>query len=196
MRITGGDLGGRRLVTPKNQATRPTADATRETLFNILQNGMGAEFSVALDIFAGSGSVAFEALSRGAERAVLIESDRAALVAIARNAEDLNLQSRVQVIPESSMEKWPGQLRKALLKQKVDLVFADPPYEKGLGARSLALLTKRVPEIFATKCHWVMELRRTEPLPPTPEGWELVKERESGAAKLVIYRRLESPEVG
>lgn len=190
MRITGGLFGGRVLQAPKNKETRPTADATRETLFNILQNGLGREFDVTLDIFAGSGAVALETLSRGANRAVLLESNKQAVDCIGRNAQSLGVESQLTVIREEFLEKWPGLLRKTLVPgQAFDFVFSDPPYRKGLAERSFQLLTSRAAELFSPDCHWVIELERGEAIPAAPNGWELLRERESGAAKLVIYKR-------
>lgn len=190
MRVTGGSLGGRQLVAPKNMATRPTADATRETLFNILQNGMGLEFAVTVELFAGSGAVAIETLSRGAQRAILFESDRAAQQAIAKNAQTMGLEARIQVIGDNALEKWPALLKKSLPEGTlVDFVFADPPYAKGLADKSFRIMSERGAELFAADCHWVIEVKKEEVSPAAPDGWQLVKERESGAAKLVIYKR-------
>ncbi len=191
MRITGGTLGGRVLVAPKNKETRPTADATRETLFNILQNGIGIEFGTTLDLFAGSGAVAFETLSRGAERSILFESNKAALEAIGKNAETLGVNSQIKVLREENLEKWPALLKKTLSPgQLIDFVFSDPPYAKGLAERSFTILTTRTPELFSADCCWVIELAKDEASPKTPSGWELLRERSSGAAKLIVYRRV------
>jgi 16S rRNA (guanine966-N2)-methyltransferase len=183
-------LGGRSIVAPKNEGTRPTADATRETLFNILQNGLGLEFCYTLDLFAGSGAVAFETLSRGAQRSWLFESDRAALTAITKNAEALSLSAQIQVLRESAVEKWPAALKKSLAAgQLIDFVFADPPYGKGLAKRSFEVFARRGAELLSESCHWAIEVARDEAVPPAPEGWSLLRERSSGAAKIVVYRR-------
>jgi 16S rRNA (guanine966-N2)-methyltransferase len=193
MRITGGTLGGRVLWAPKNKETRPTADATRETLFNILQNGIGIDFTVTLDLFAGSGAVAFETISRGAQRSILFESNKQAQAAIAKNADSLGISGQIHVIRDEAIEKWSSHLKKALATgELIDFVFSDPPYAKGLAGRSFGLLTGRVPELFSADCCWVIELARDEVAPEAPEGWQLLRERESGAAKLIVYRRVVS----
>lgn len=196
VRITGGDLGGRQIAAPKNLATRPTSDGTRETLFNILQNSFGLEFSVVLDLFSGSGAVAFDAISRGASYAILVESDKSALACIKRNAEALQLSQNINVINQPAIEKWPSLIKKTLNSKKIDFVFSDPPYRKGLSRKSLEVLTRKAPEIFAVGCVWALEIEKTEDSPETPSGWELIKERVSGAAKLLFYRRLSDGEVG
>jgi 16S rRNA (guanine966-N2)-methyltransferase len=190
VRITGGSLGGRTLVAPKNKETRPTADATRETLFNILKNGIGIEFVNVVDLFAGSGAVALEALSRGARRALLFESNKQAQLVIAKNAEALGLSSKIHLLRDDSLDKWPALLKKNLAPgELIDFVFSDPPYAKGLAERSFRILNDRAGECFSAQCCWVIEVAKGEQAPLPPKGWAMVRERESGAAKLIVYRR-------
>ena len=126
MRIIAGQWRGRPLVAPKGELTRPTADRTRETLFSMLVSRIGSfEGLRVADLYAGSGALAFEALSRGAERAVLVESDRAALDAIGANAARLGATAAIE-LRAMSAARLPRQL-------PFDLVLADPPYAKGSG---------------------------------------------------------------
>ena len=127
MRIISGQWRGRPLVAPKGELTRPTADRTRETLFSMLVSRIGSfEGLRVADLYAGSGALAFEALSRGAERAVLVENDRAALDAIGANAAKLGATAAIE-LRAMSAARLPRQL-------PFDLVFADPPYDKGSGS--------------------------------------------------------------
>lgn len=122
MRITGGIWRSRRLVAPKGQATRPTSDRVREALFSILASeGVFDEPPAVLDLYAGSGALAFEALSRGATRAVLVEHARDALAAIRANAK--SLEAEVQILA-TKVETAAQSLR----ADAFDLVFVDPPY--------------------------------------------------------------------
>jgi 16S rRNA (guanine966-N2)-methyltransferase len=126
MRIVAGQWRGRAIEAPLGRATRPTADRVRETLFSMLTSRLGSfeELRVA-DLFAGSGALGFEALSRGAASVTFVERDPAATAAIKRNAEKLGAADRVQVLGSSAL---------ALPRSEpFDLIFADPPYEAGSG---------------------------------------------------------------
>ena len=123
MRVTGGIFRSRALRTPKGMATRPTSDRVREAVFSILASGgLLEEGSRVLDLYAGSGALAFEALSRGAAEAVLVEHGRDALAAIRDNARSLEVDDRVSVIA-SRVERALPQL-----KGPFAIVFLDPPY--------------------------------------------------------------------
>lgn len=121
MRITGGELGGRRLAAPPGRATRPTAERVREALFAILGPLAGEE---ALDLFAGSGALGLEALSRGARRALFVESDRRAAATLRRNIEALGLGVRAEVRAASA-----ATVLARPAPAPFDLVLADPPYD-------------------------------------------------------------------
>lgn len=123
-RIIAGVARGRRLGAPKGTGTRPTSDKVRSAVFNLL--GQFFEGGVVLDLYAGTGALALEALSRGCERAVCVEADRAAAELIRRNAESCGFGDRVEVI-RSAVEGALGRLPPA----GFDLVFADPPYADG-----------------------------------------------------------------
>ena len=126
MRIISGQWRGRPLVAPKGELTRPTADRTRETLFSMLVSRLGSfEGLRVADLYAGSGALAFEAISRGAAHAVLVENDRAALDAIKANAAKLGATASIE-LRAMSAARLPRQL-------PFDLIFADPPYAKGSG---------------------------------------------------------------
>lgn len=150
MRIIGGEARGRTLVAPAGNRTRPTQDYVRESLFNILRGE--TEGARVLDLFAGTGALSLEAISRGAASAVLVDQDRAALEAIRRNIASLRAQERCELLA--------CDYRKALERLKAagrlfDLVFIDPPYrmentgemcaalyEKGLLARGFLIVVE------------------------------------------------------
>jgi 16S rRNA (guanine966-N2)-methyltransferase len=127
MRIISGQWRGRPLEAPPGRSTRPTADRARETLFSMLTSRLGsfADLRVA-DLYAGSGALGFEALSRGAASATFVENDSAAAAAIRRNAEKLGAAERATILATSAV-KLPRQ-------EAFDLIFADPPYGKGSGS--------------------------------------------------------------
>jgi len=126
MRIIAGQWRGRPLIAPKGELTRPTADRTRETLFSMLVSRLGSfEGLRVADLYAGSGALAFEALSRGAASAVLVENDRAALNAIEANAAKLGATASIE-LRAMSAARLPRHA-------PFDLILADPPYSAGSG---------------------------------------------------------------
>jgi 16S rRNA (guanine966-N2)-methyltransferase len=126
VRIVAGEWRGRSIDAPPGAVTRPTADRVRETLFSMLASRLGTfEGLRVADLFAGSGALGLEALSRGAASATFIESDAQALASIRRNAEKLGASARVQIVAGSAL---------ALPRRDpFDVVFADPPYAAGSG---------------------------------------------------------------
>ncbi|MBM3664328.1 MAG: 16S rRNA (guanine(966)-N(2))-methyltransferase RsmD [Actinobacteria bacterium] len=123
MRVIAGELGGRMLIAPPGTGTRPTSDRVKEALFSIVGPVDGDRV---LDLFAGSGALAIEALSRGAVAATCVDDDRAAAEAIAANASVLGLGDRLRLVRRG----WRGALREAAEAGELfDLVLADPPYE-------------------------------------------------------------------
>ncbi|WP_165079313.1 MULTISPECIES: 16S rRNA (guanine(966)-N(2))-methyltransferase RsmD [unclassified Desulfovibrio] len=140
MRVIAGAFGGRRLATPAGEGCRPAMGRTREALFSMLE-ARGADMGGArvLDIFAGSGSLAFEALSRGAPEAVLVENAQNALRALEANVAALGVEDRARVIREDALRflrRPPGTVPGA----PFNLVFLDPPYRKGLAQQALTAL--------------------------------------------------------
>ncbi len=139
MRIVGGRLGGRRLAAPGAEGggaahLRPTSDRVREALFNLLAHGAYPPIAGArvLDLFAGTGALGFEALSRGAARAVFVDDLAPARALIRENAERLGLLGEVKIWRRDATRLGPCR------GEPFGLVFLDPPYRSGLGARALA----------------------------------------------------------
>ena len=127
MRVISGTARHLPLKTPKGLETRPTTDRIKETLFNMLQNEIyGCRF---LDLFSGSGGIGIEALSRGASKAVFVDSQREAVSCIRENLAFTHLEDRAEVMPEDCLT---AIARLAQRKEAFDLIFMDPPYQAGL----------------------------------------------------------------
>ena len=182
MRIISGSLGGRRLHTVEGEGYRPAMGKTREALFSmLLSRGMQFADARVLDLFAGSGSLGFEALSRGAGEALFVENGLAPARCLARNIEELGVQNRARLLRDD--------VRKVLLRppaDPIDLVFIDPPYRKNLLNMCLTGLEERgllAPEAFITA-----ELEKGAPF-SAPESWELLADRAFGQTRILIWKR-------
>ncbi len=176
LRIAGGSRRGIRLKVPAG--VRPTSEQLREALFNIWRPRLaGARF---LDLFAGSGAVGLEALSRGAGSALLIEDDRRALAILERNLEEAELAGARAV-----RARLPGALAGSLdLGGPFDLVFADPPY----GYPRWAELLAKLPPCLAGGAEVALEHGRKEPPLEPPAGLELISTRSYGDSLLILLR--------
>ncbi len=179
MRIVAGKWRGRTLRAPKGFTVRPTTDRVREAIFDIL--GDRVISAAALDLFAGSGALGLEALSRGARSAVFVEPDAAAFAVLARNIESLGT-------PDA--EAIPLDCRRALRRlrkrgSRFGLVFLDPPYGKGIAADAAAGLGGAgLLEAGATV---VVEDAARAPVAAYPEGWEAVADRRYGDTRVTIF---------
>lgn len=135
MRIVAGTFRGRTLATPADQRVRPTSDRVREALFNILAHGFEG-FSLAganvIDLFAGTGALGLEALSRGARSCLFVEEDAEARGLIRQNIEALQLTGQTRIYRRDATDLGPAGNR-----EPFSLVFLDPPYGKGLGEKAL-----------------------------------------------------------
>jgi 16S rRNA (guanine966-N2)-methyltransferase len=132
MRIIGGEARGRVVRLPAGSRIRPTADRVKESLFNILHSVEGSSF---LDLFAGSGNVGLEALSRGARFAAFVEKDRRLVRTLEENLLQLGFAARAEVIPADA-ERGLGRLVQR--GNRFDIIFTDPPYDQGLVLETLA----------------------------------------------------------
>ena len=156
MRVVAGRFGGRVLVAPRGRSTRPTSDRVREALFSILGDGV-VEGARVLDLFAGSGALAIEALSRGASHAALVDSSSAAVAAIRRNLSMVGAEAEVR--RQDAMSYLKTALRDA---RQYDLVFLDPPYRHA-SALGRELSTALGP-VLAPEARVVAESDRRAPL--------------------------------
>lgn len=184
MRIIGGKFSGRALVAPKGRETRPTADRVRESVFNILAHREDFTFENArvIDLFAGSGALGLEALSRGAAFCLFVETDAAARGAIRDNVEALGLFGATRVHrrgAEALGDKPAG------VGAPFTLAFLDPPYGKDLCAPALAALCKG--GWLAPGALVIVEQGKDE-RPVAAEGFEEFDRRTYGAAQVGFYR--------
>ena len=183
MRVVAGALKSRALKAPKGDATRPTSDRVRESLFAVLGDVSGI---VVLDLYAGSGALAIEALSRGAARAVCVETARAALAVIRDNVAALGLQARVQVVARKVDESAASLAPHG----PFELVLIDPPYAdvpSGALARELSPLLARRDELFADDALVVVEHAARDAAPVLP-GLVHEDDRRWGDTAAAFYR--------
>ena len=184
MRITGGEFGGRNLKVPKSDAIRPTQDRVREALFNIIQFEVaGCEF---LDLFAGSGAVGLEALSRGAKSVTFVERERRHLAVLNENVDGFRVQSTAVDVVAADAYRWLS----TYVGPGFTIGFADPPYalgeEKGY-ASVLATLAER--GVIRPGGLFIAEMTAVQKAEETP-GWELIRDRTYGKTRLCIWRRV------
>lgn len=178
MRIIAGAWRGRTIEAPTGAATRPTADRTRETLFSMLSSRLGSlDDLLVADLFAGSGALGLEALSRGSASATFVESDLKAMAAIRHNAERLGASGRVRLVAGSALNlpKSPP----------FDLIFADPPYAEGAGS---AVVHSVLDSGWLAKGGWLsVETSRGELVVPGELALEAV--RDVGGTRITLLRR-------
>jgi len=184
MRVVGGRHRGRKLEAPEGQGTRPTADRAREALFNILAHREPSlNGAIVLDLFAGSGALGIEALSRGAAQAVFVERDPKALACLRTNLRSLGDDSRALVMASDATRLPPSSLSGA------DLAFLDPPYGKDLAPPCLLALAQG--GWLARDALVIVEVAAREAFAPPPP-FSLVEERVYGAARLCFLNLMTS----
>lgn len=182
MRIVGGTLSGRRFRGPPGDATRPTSERVREAIASALEARDVFEGAVVLDLFAGTGALAFEALSRGAARAVLVERDRRVAAAIARSAQELGLEARAEVVV-ADLEAAPARWL-STRAGRFDLVFCDPPYART--DRALEVLTAlRDAGALADDATIVLE-HGPRDAPVVPSGFEALRSYRYGDTAVLL----------
>jgi 16S rRNA (guanine966-N2)-methyltransferase len=186
MRIVGGEFKGRSLASPHGRNTRPTSDRAREAIFNILAHAEWApdlDGARVMDVFAGSGALGFEALSRGASFCLFVETDEAARGAIRDNVEAFGLfgTTRVHRRDATQLGVRPGSQNETF-----DLVFLDPPYHKGLGEKALDALVSG---------NWLSENATIVFERGVDEGdfvtgvWEIINTKIYGAAQVLFIKQ-------
>jgi len=166
-----GKFGGRRLAAPPGRGTRPTADRVREALFSMLGDVSGAHV---LDLFAGSGALGIEALSRGAASAAFVESDARAAAVVRRNLDSLGLRAEVR--------RQDALRFLAAAEGSFDLVLADPPYDSA--SRIAGPLAERLPGVLAEGGRIVTESDKRIPL---ELPFRLLRERTYGDIRIAIH---------
>lgn len=177
MRVIAGEWRGRPLMAPKGEATRPTADRTREALFSMLASRVGSFEGLAVgDFFAGSGALGLEALSRGAGSCLFVEQDKAALDALKANIAKLGARA-AEVRAGSVLALGPA-------RAPLDLILMDPPYGTGAGVVALEKLARLG---WTGPASWIsIETHRDEPV--VVAGFDVEAERSHGKARLTLLR--------
>lgn len=177
MRVIAGQWRGRPLIAPKGVLTRPTSDRTREALFSMLTSRLGSFDGVTVaDLFAGSGALGIEALSRGAANCVFVEQDRAALDALRANLDRLGVRADVRATSVLSLGPAAAPL---------DLVMMDPPYGTGAGNVAIDKLSRLG---WIGPVTWVsVETARDEPV--AMAGFVIDADRTHGKARLTLLRK-------
>ena len=181
MRIVGGKHRGRRLTSPKSMSIRPTSDRARESLFNIIAHknyGGLPKGKTVLDVFAGTGALGFEALSRGAREVHFIEWGKSATKIIQQTACDLDETSKIKLLICDATQPGPAT-------QFFDLVLMDAPYMSGQS--ELCLQALAVGGWLGKKCICCVELAKKEPFQAST-GFTILDQRNYGAASIVILR--------
>ncbi len=185
MRIVSGRFKGRAIVAPPGQATRPTSDRARQALFDVIAHAAWApdlEGAKVIDLFAGSGALGFEALSRGAAYCLFVETDEAARGAIRENMDALSLFGETRVHRRDAADLGVCH---SSAGGPFDLAFLDPPYRKGLGERAIAELAKG----GWLKPGALIVLERAADEPDLElAGFEVIDTRTWGAAQVVFLK--------
>lgn len=178
LRVISGEFGGRPLTAPDGSVTHPMGERVRNALFNIVSSEViDAEV---LDVFAGSGAIGIEALSRGAKRVTFVERDRAAHMSIKKNIQVLGINDRV-IVAHSAIAAW---LKRVNVGQ-YDIIFADPPYDD-LQLSTVSLLL----DLLKPGALMVLSQPGRSEVPTKP-GVVVVDNRSYGNANLTFYRRVE-----
>lgn len=158
MRVIGGEYKGRRLDFPKDPAIRPATDRIKEMIFNVL--GQDLDGWTVLDVFAGMGSIGIEAISRGAKKSVFIDDYKVAVSYIKKNLKNLGIQYRAEIIEKGALSALRDIRRR---EESFDVIFVDPPYNKGLIKNTLLLIDRS--DILCPHGYLVMEHAKLEDIP-------------------------------
>ncbi|MCL2171881.1 MAG: 16S rRNA (guanine(966)-N(2))-methyltransferase RsmD [Defluviitaleaceae bacterium] len=182
MRVISGKARGARLFAPKGTKTRPTADFVKEALFNILAADIrDADF---LDLFAGSGAIGIEAISRGARSCVFIDNNRDAIDAIRKNLDKTRLGADAEVVCANMQKALAG------LNRQFDIIFADPPYNQNLAYPAINDISKY--NLLAKNGIIVIEMAKSDtPDNPAELGFEIFKTKKYSSGQLIFFRHLE-----
>ena len=179
MRIIAGEARSRTIKAPEGRDTRPTLDRVRENVFNILQ--LRVRGARVLDLFAGSGAMALEAVSRGAKHAVLVDHDRAAVAAEKSNVEALRFADRTRILP-MDWKRAAATLRAE--EARFDLVFLDPPY----AMRDMREVMETLVPLLDDGALIVLE-HQAGVMPMTAEGYRMTDSRRYGYAQISFFER-------
>ncbi|MFT3708588.1 MAG: 16S rRNA (guanine(966)-N(2))-methyltransferase RsmD [Archangium sp.] len=187
MRIVAGSAKGRTLAAPKSDdVIRPTADRVRETLFNVL--GQTCDGLAVLDLYAGTGALGLEAVSRGAVKAVLVDRDPESLALCRQNTATLKFEKQIEIVKNDALKSIEQLARRG---DRFELVFADPPYKQNVGLQILRTLDAS--NVVHDQGVAVIETGRDEELPEREGRFERIDEREFGVTTVRIFRFTSAP---
>lgn len=188
MRVIAGDAHGRRIEAPRGLNTRPATARVRASIFSRL----GARFDLSgarvLDLFAGSGSLGLEALSRGAASATFVDTARTAAGAILKNLRTFGFQTRGRIV---AMDVMNALASLGAARERFDVVFIDAPYANDITGDVLAAIAQF--DLNAVRGWTVARQAGSAAVPPTPAGLECVSEATLGDHRITLYRRLDKP---
>lgn len=177
MRVITGIARGRKLETLSGEdVTRPTTESVKEALFSMIQ--FEIEGKKVLDLFAGSGQLGIEALSRGARECTFVENNRQALKVVQNNLQHCRLDDKAKVV-------FSDAFSFLMRKNNFDIAFLDPPYKKGLIDKTLPVLAAMMSDDGIIVCETAFE----EKLPENVDGWRIDRERKHGKTKITLYRK-------
>lgn len=179
MRVVSGEYGGRTLKTLEGKNTRPTGDKVRAAIFSML--GQYFEGGLVLDLYSGSGGLAIEAISRGCDRAIMVEKDRQAQQVIQANIDMTKDNERFTLM------KMTSDKAISLLNEPFDLVFLDPPYAKEQIVKDIEKLEDR--GLLSPDVTIVCETDKSVELPDTIATFRLIKQKTYGISKVSLYER-------
>ena len=189
MRIISGSKKGHKIITKKNQIARPISDKNRETIFNLLKHGkeltelnFSLEDSSILDLFAGTGSFSFEALSRGAKHATLIEKDSDMIDIIYQNTNKLGFDLKTTIYHKDCMK-----LQSINLDKKFNLVYMDPPYQKELEEKLIEIIFMN--DNFEKDTIFLIEQALKNPV-INNKNLELLRVKEIGNTQFLFYKNI------
>ncbi len=183
MRVVAGEAGGRHLVAPEGTTTRPTSDRVRESMFNMLFSLNALEGARVLDLYAGSGSLGIEALSRGAHECVFVEQDRDALETIRHNLDTIGFTNRCTVVAGDVLE-WMKHRSEGF--GTFDLILADPPY---IDEPWQSILDAIGGQLLAENGLVVAESSSQVDVQP---GWDAIRNKKYGATLVTVFERVDA----
>ena len=182
MRIIAGRARGTKLYTLEGIATRPTLDRVKESIFNIIQNEI--QDSIFLDLFSGSGAIGLEALSRGAQKAILCDKSKDAINIIKKNAEKTHFQEQVEI--------YNCDFKECLKKQKehIDIIYIDPPYQTDYIQQALEILQNS--EAIAETTKIILETDNEEKILKQIKSlkFEIIDKRKYGIAHIIFLQKM------
>ncbi len=183
MRVISGTARGVSLNAPEGMDTRPTTDRVKENLFNMIQNEIRDK--MVLDLFSGSGALAIEALSRGAHEAVLVEPDKRCYTVISENLKRTRLAANAKILQSAAETAIRLMQREG---RQFDLVFMDPPYQKGWVIKTLKQLVES--EVLNPGALVIVEHESTDMTPDQIGSLKRINEKKYGRTSLSLYREV------